>query len=807
MDVSYEWLKELVDVPVTPQELADKVSVTGIEVPSVTYRGAGMKKIVIGHVENVVKHPDSDHLQICQVDVGEDELRQIVCGAANVAAGQTVIAALPGARIGGNDKIKRGKIRGVVSDGMLCALQEIGFTDSVAPHKYADGIYVFNEAIKPGSDALEVLGMNDAILDFDITPNRADTLGMRGVAWEVGATYGNKPHFEDKPLVEGNTDVNSLLSAEVENVEDTPSYNLRVVTGVQVKESPLWLQKRLWNAGIKPHNNIVDITNYIMIYFGQPLHAFDYDKIKSHKIVVRRAHAGEQLETLDGENRELVAEDIVITDGERPRNLAGVMGGFDSEITAETTNIIIESALFNHTNIRKTAQRYNLRSQASSRFEKGIDEASINLALDQAARMANELAGGDVAKGTVTPSSVSGADTDIDIRLSKINAVLGTTITAAEVATIFDNLGFGVQSKADADDTVFSVAVPARRWDIAIVPDLIEEVARLYGYDRMPSTLPTTSQTVGKLTTVQARIKRSRQLLEAMGLSQAITYALRREDDNQHFTLEAGSETTLAWPMTKDHQDLRQNMISGLLDTIKYNVARGNHDIFLYEQGRVFVREQNEQRPSEHEYIGGVLTGNMQSQSWNESAKPVDFFAVKGIVETLLADFDFAGKLTFAAQNLDSAMHPGQSASIYLDDQRIGLIGRLHPAFEQAQGLPQTFIFELNLEPLFGAERGDKTAIPAPKFPSVTRDIALLVGDAVSSQQVEDIIWANAGKYLVDVTVFDLYQGPKLPAHSKSLAYTLTYLNREDTLTEDVVEKAFAKVKAQLEEKLNAVIR
>lgn len=807
MDVSYEWLKELVDVPVTPQELADKVSVTGIEVPSVTTRGAGMKKIVIGHVESVEKHPDSDHLQICMVDVGEDEPLQIVCGASNVAAGQTVIAALPGARIGDNNKIKRGKIRGVVSNGMLCALQEIGYSDSLAPHKYADGIYVFDEAIKPGTDALEVLGMNDPILDFDITPNRADTLGMRGVAWEVGATYGNKPHFDDKPLVEGSTDVNTLLSAEVEDEKDAPSYNLRVIENVEVKESPLWLQKRLWNAGIKPHNNIVDITNYIMIYFGQPLHAFDYDKIDSHKIVVRRAHAGEQLQTLDGEDRELVAEDIVITDGKRPRNLAGVMGGFDSEITADTKTVIIESALFNHANIRKTAQRYNLRSQASSRFEKGIDEASINLALDQAARMTSELGGGVVAKGTITPTSVSGADTNIDIKLSKINGVLGTDISAEEVATIFDNLGFGVQASAADGDTTFSVAVPARRWDIAIVPDLIEEVARLYGYDRMPSTLPTTSQTVGKLTTVQARIKRTRQLLESLGLSQAITYALRREDDNQHFTLEDGSETTLAWPMTNDHQDLRQNMISGLLDAVKYNVARGNHDIFLYEQGRVFVREQNEQRPSEHEYVGGVMTGNLQSQSWNEAAKPVDFFAIKGIVETLIADFDFAGKVTFAAKNLDTAMHPGQSASIYLDDQLIGMIGRLHPAFEHEQGLPQTFIFELNLEPLFTAQRGDKTAVPAPKFPSVTRDIALLVGEDVTSQQIEDIIWANGGKYLVDVTVFDLYQGPKLPAHSKSLAYTLTYLNREDTLTEDVVEKAFGKVKAGLEEKLHAVIR
>lgn len=807
MDVSYEWLKELVDVPVTPEELAEKVSVTGIEVPGITYRGQGLKNIVIGHVESVEMHPDSDHLHVCQVDVGEDELRQIVCGAPNVAAGQTVIVALPGARIAENAKIKRGKIRGIVSDGMICALQELGFSENLAPHKYADGIYVFQEALKPGTDALEVLGMNDAILDFDITPNRADVLGMRGAAWEVGATYGNKPHFTDLPLTETGAPIADMLSASVTDEADAPSYNLRVVTNVTVQESPLWLQKRLWNAGVKPHNNIVDITNYIMMLFGQPMHAFDYDKFGAKDVVVRRAHAGEQLVTLDGETRELVADDIVVTDGEKPTALAGVMGGLDSEITETTKTVIFESALFNHANIRKTAQRYNLRSQASARFEKGIDQSSIVDALNTAAALAADLGKGTVAQGVLSPTSVSGAPTVVTVTLGRINKVLGTDISADEVAAIFDRLGFGVDQAVDGADVTFTVSVPARRWDIAIAPDLIEEVARLYGYDNLPSTLPTTTQTVGQLTTTQARVRRTRSLLEGLGLTQAITYSLRREGDDKYFGLEDSATTNLAWPMTNDHQDLRQNLISGLLDAVRYNGARGNHDVFLYEQGRVFIRRTDNPRPDEHEYVAGVLTGNLQPAGWHNAAQPVDFYVVKGMVETLLGDFDLAGTVTFAATDLDGALHPGQSASIYLDGVRIGLIGRLHPAYEHSENLPQTFVFELNMEPLFAAERREKVAVPAPKFPSMTRDVALLVNTDVTNQQILDVIWAQAGKYLVDVTVFDLYAGSKLPAGTKSLAYTLTYLNRNETLTEDVVEKAFANVTAALTQELGAVIR
>lgn len=803
MDVSYDWLTELVDVPVGPEELADKVSRTGIEVPSVTRRDEGKKKIVIGHIESMKMHPNSDHMHVCMVDTGEDELRQIVCGAPNVAAGQTVIVALPGARIANNEKIKRGKLRGEISDGMICALQEIGFSDSVSPKKYADGIYVFNEAIKPGTDAMAVLGMHDAILDFDITPNRADALGMRGVAWEVGATYGNKPHFDDQPVVETGKPVGDFLQVSVDDPDDAPSYNLRVVTGVHVQESPLWLQRRLWNAGIRPLNNIVDITNYIMLYFGQPMHAFDYDKVGDGTVHVRRAAAGEGLTTLDGTERTLTADDIVISNGTVPIALAGVMGGLNSEITDSTTSIVFESAVFNRTSIRKTAQRYDLRSQASSRFEKGIDESNIITALDTAARMAAELGGGTVASGIATATSVSGAPTVIDITTDQINHVLGTDLDAVTIRGIFDHLGFGVTGDGDQ----MTVSVPARRWDIFIVPDLIEEVARIYGYDNLPATLPTATMTVGTLTPVQRRLRRNRTLLQGAGMDQAITYSLRGEDQANEFALENNATTKLAWPMTVDHQELRANMLMGLLDAVRYNAARKENDIALYEQGRVFIRANGQHRPDEHNYVAGVLSGNFANKEWNQKAQPVDFYTTKGIVAMLLDDYNLDTPVEYTTDELPSSMHPGQSAYIMLADQRVGLLGRLHPQYEADNNLPETFVFELNLEPLLAAGRADKIVAPAPKFPSMTRDVALLVDITTTSAAVEDVIRAHAGQYLRDVHLFDVYAGPKLPPATRSLAYTLTFRRDDDTLTEDTVEKAMAAVVDALETEVNAKIR
>ncbi|WP_125703003.1 phenylalanine--tRNA ligase subunit beta [Lacticaseibacillus daqingensis] len=804
MDVSYAWLKELVDVPATPEELMDKVSRTGIEVDSVRYPDdQKMKKVVVGKVVELTEHPDSDHLHIAQVDVGEETLRQIVCGAPNIAVGQTVVVALPGARIGGNEKIKKGKMRGVESLGMICALQELGFSDSVAPKAFDDGIYVFDEPLTPGSDALEALGMHDAILDFEITPNRADALGMRGVAWEVGATYNTVPHFNDQPVQETGKPVSDYLSATVTDTADAPAYQLRVVADVTVKDSPLWLQRRLWNAGIRPINNIVDVTNLIMLGYGQPLHAFDYQKLPSQQILVRRATAGEALTTLDGNDHTLDPEDIVITDGQKPIALAGVMGGLDSEITASTTTVVLEAAKFAPVSVRKTALRYNLRSQASARFEKGIDVGAINAALDEAARLIAALGEGTVATGTVSASAIDAAPTNVDISLSRINHVLGTDLSVDTVTTIFKRLGFGVT----AADGLLAVSVPTRRWDISIEADLIEEVARIYGYDNLPSTLPTTTMTIGEFTPKQARLRRTRKLLEGLGLTQIISYGLTSDAKAARFTLAPAEATGVAFPMTEDHKTLRRNLVSGLLDAVAYNVARKQTDLALYEQGRVFPRSAGHTRPEEHEYIGGALTGNVIAQNWHQSAQPVDFYAAKGVVSALLADYRLEAPVRYEALTDDPDLHPGQSAKLLLGDEVIGLVGRLHPAFEHANNLPQTFVFELNLDALMAAPRSEMQAALAPKFPSVTRDIAVQVATTVTNAQIQAVIATVGGKYLQSSHLFDVYAGDKIAADQKSLAYTLTYRRDDQTLTEDEVNSAFAKVVAALERDLNAQIR
>ncbi|KRN24817.1 phenylalanine--tRNA ligase subunit beta [Lacticaseibacillus camelliae] len=803
MNVSYDWLKELVDVPATPEELMDKVSRTGIEVDSVSRMADGLKKVVVGRVVTLKMHPDSDHLRVAMVDTGDDEPRQIVCGAPNIEQGQTVIVALPGARIGDNVKIKRGKMRGVESDGMICALQELGFSNDIAPKAYDAGIYVFDQPLEPGSNALKALGMEDAVLDFEITPNRADALGMRGVAWEVGATYGNKPHFEDKPVVETGKPVADYLSAQVADEKDAPSYQMRVVDNITIKDSPLWLQRRLWNAGIRPINNIVDVTNLIMLGYGQPLHAFDYAKLGSKQILVRRATQGEPLTTLDGNAHELTPDDIVITNGQKPIALAGVMGGLNSEITRGTTTVAIEAAMFARTPIRKTALRYNLRSEASSRFEKGIDVGSINKALDEAARLMAELGGGEVATGTISASHVDPEPVEVDISLDRINHILGTDLDADTVTGLFDRLGFGV-SEADG---LFSVLVPTRRWDIHIEADLIEEVARLYGFDNLPSTLPTTTMTVGEFTASQARRKRSRKLLEGLGLTQIISYALTTPAKAKAFALETCEETHVAFPMTEDHQTLRRNLVSGLVDAVAYNVARKQTDLALYEQGRIFPRSAGHTRPQEVEYIAGALSGNVIQAGWHQQAKPVDFYYVKGIVDSLIADYRLAGHVEYQALVDEPALHPGQSAKLVLDGEVIGLIGRLHPQFERTQKINETFVFELNLDALLSATRTTMTAVPAPKFPAVTRDIAIQVTRNITNAEIQAVITNNGGKFLRDAHLFDVYSGKKLAPGLKSLAYTLTYQRKDATLTDDEVNKAFDKVEAALKSELGAVIR
>lgn len=804
MKVSYKWLQEYVDLSgISADELAEKMSRTGIEVDGVIKPGEGLSKIVVGHTLDVVDHPDSDHLHICQVDVGAEEPIQIVCGAPNIAANQKVIVALHGARIAGNYKIKKGKIRGEVSHGMICSLDELGYPESVIPKKYADGIYVLPADTPIGEDIVSVLNMDDQILDLDITPNRADALSMRGVAHEVSAIYNKKATFHTVENSERTGNINDYISVEVGDTTDTPAYHIQVIKDVTIAESPLWLQTKLMNAGIRPINNVVDITNYILIEYGQPLHAFDYDQIGSKEIKVRRATENEAFTTLDGVERKLDASNIVITNGTEPIALAGVMGGLDSEITEKTVNVALETALFDALSIRKTGSKFNLRSESSARFEKGINVATLQEAGNYAAQLISELAGGTIIAGTASIDTVKPENVVVDITLERINRLLGTEISLEEVEGIFEQLAFGHTVSGDT----ISVSVPPRRWDISIQADIIEEVARIYGYDRLPSTLPVTAASPSELTQKQKLVRQSRNYLEAAGLTQNISYVLTTEENATGFTREEGQPIRLSWPMSEDRSTLRMNLLASLLENATYNVARKNSDIQFYEIGKIFLPNEGESLPTESEQVAGILTGNIIEKDWQQEAVQVDFYHVKGILEAYFEAIGVSSTIRYEANGAISWMHPGRTADIILNDAVIGYVGQLNPGVSSNYDLKETYVFEFNLDAILDVNKTIVTQQPIPKYPGTSRDLAILVAENVTHEQITSIIEAKAGKHLTDVQLFDIYQGKGIEDGMKSMAYSLSFLNPSATLVDEEVTTAVEAVKEALISELNATIR
>ena len=806
MLVSYKWLNKYVDLSaVTPKELADKMSVTGIEVEGITYPEEGLKKIVVGEVMECVPHPDSDHLSICQVDIGEEELSQIVCGAPNVKKGIKVIVALPNSRIAGNVKIKKGKMRGQVSNGMICALQEIGYSDSVVPKEYAEGIYYLPQDCVNGEPVFSYLDMDDAIIELSITPNRADALSMRGVAYEVGAIYRQTPQFDDEKLVEVDRLASDKIKVTVEDHELVPAYQIRIIENVKIQPSPQWLQNILMNEGIRPINNVVDVTNYILLLFGQPLHAFDYEKLGSKEIVVRHAKKAETIVTLDGEKRELSPENLVITNGQTPVALAGVMGGMDSEITETTTTVALEAALFDPIAIRRTAKQFNLRSESSARFEKGINKATVDKACEVAAAMIVSLAGGEVLQGAVKGSTYQAKEVEIAITLSRINRYLGTDLTDKEVSEIFESLGFGYQMEGET----YTVIVPPRRWDIQIEADIIEEVARIYGYDRLPSTLPSGETVAGSLTNEQATTRKVRTLLEDSGLNEAISYALTTEAKSRQFTTKNSMVTRLDWPMSEDRSVLRMNLISGLLDNVNYNVARKNSDVALYEIGRVFYQEKDPltHLPQEVKHVALALTGTWQEKSWQHPSEAVDFYTIKGLLENLFEQLAISEEITYQATAEMEDMHPGRTAEIYLGEHSIGFVGQIHPNTAKEYDIPETYVAELALASIIEASQKGITFQAVTKFPSVTRDMAMLVEETVTNQEILTVIRSTAGKFLTNIQLFDVYQGENIEPGYKSLAYSLTFENPEATMTDEEINRSMAKIEKALSETVKANIR
>ena len=801
MLVSYKWLKELVDVDVTTAELSEKMSTTGIEVEGVASPAQGLSNLVVGHVLSCEDVPDT-HLHLCQVDTGDEEPRQIVCGAPNVKAGIKVIVALPGARIADNYKIKKGKIRGMESLGMICSLQELGLPDSIIPKEFADGVQILPEDAVPGESIFPYLDLDDEIIELSITPNRADALSMRGVAHEVAAIYGKEVHFPEKNLAESDKAASDVIQVAIES-DKVLTYKARVVENVTVQPSPQWLQNRLMNAGIRPINNIVDITNFVLLLFGQPMHAFDLDKFEGQKIVARQSREGEKLVTLDAVERELTTEDIVITVADKPVALGGVMGGQDTEIDSSSKNVVLEAAVFDGKSIRKTSGRLNLRSESSARFEKGINYDTVSEALDFAASMLQELGKGTVLAGQVSAGELPTEPVQVTTTLDYVNVRLGTDLTFADVEEVFAKLGFGLEGNAEA----FTVSVPRRRWDIHIQADLVEEIARIYGYDKLPTTLPEAGATAGELTSSQALRRKVRTLAEGSGLSEIISYALTTPEKALEFTMEPTKLTELMWPMTVERSALRQNIISGMLDTVAYNVNRKNSNLAIYEIGKIFHQTGDVQTdlPQEVETFAFALTGLVAEKDFQTKAVPVDFFYAKGIVEALAdklnLSFDFV-----AEKDLDS-MHPGRTAAILLNGEVVGFVGQLHPQTAKDYGIPETYVAELNLTAVEAGLKPNPSFQEITKFPAVSRDMALLLPAETSHKEVVAAIESAGVKRLTSIKLFDVYAGANIEAGKKSMAYSLTFQNPEASLTDEEVARFMEKISKAMAEQVSAEVR
>lgn len=800
MLISNEWLKEYVTIDDSVSNLAERITRTGIEVDDLIDYTKDIKNLVVGFVKSKEKHPDADKLNVCQVDIGEDEPVQIVCGAPNVDAGQYVIVAKVGGRLPGGIKIKRAKLRGERSEGMICSLQEIGISSNYIPKSFESGIFVFSESQVPGTDALQALYLDDQVMEFDLTPNRADALSMIGTAYEVAALYNTKMTKPETTSNELELSANDELTVTIENEDKVPYYSARVVHDVTIEPSPIWMQVRLIKAGIRPINNVVDISNYVLLEYGQPLHMFDQDAIGSQQIVVRQANEGEKMTTLDDTERELLTSDIVITNGQTPIALAGVMGGDFSEVKEHTSNIVIEGAIFDPVSIRHTSRRLNLRSESSSRFEKGIATEFVDEAVDRACYLLQTYANGKVLKDRVSSGELGAFITPIDITADKINRTIGFDLSQNDIVTIFNQLGFDTE----INDDVITVQVPSRRKDITIKEDLIEEVARIYGYDDIPSTLPVFEKvTSGQLTDRQYKTRMVKEVLEGAGLDQAITYSLVSKEDATAFAMQQRQTIDLLMPMSEAHASLRQSLLPHLIEAASYNVARKNKDVKLFEIGNVFFANGEGELPDQVEYLSGILTGDYVVNQWQGKKETVDFYLAKGVVDRVSEKLN----LEFSYRRADiDGLHPGRTAEILLENKVIGFIGELHPTLAADNDLKRTYVFELNFDALMAVSVGYINYQPIPRFPGMSRDIALEVDQNIPAADLLSTIHAHGGNILKDTLVFDVYQGEHLEKAKKSIAIRLNYLDTEETLTDERVSKVQAEIEAALIEQ-GAVIR
>ena len=798
MKASLQWMNEYVplDLNRPAQELADELTQAGIPVEEVLSMDPGLKKIYTGKIVEITKHPDADKLQVCQVqclsEEGEEITKQIVTAATNVAVGQIVPVAYHKSRLADGTEIKKGKLRGVVSEGMFCSVAEFGISSDLVRPEEAQGIYIFPEGTPIGLDIKEALMLNDTVYEFELTANRADCFSMVGLSREFGIMTNQKALFPVIMVNENGESIEGKASVAIEAHDLCTRFTSRLVTNVTIEPSPLWMQNRLRNSGIRPINNVVDVTNYVMLELGQPMHAYDYDCVADHTLIARRAKAGEKLTTLDGNERELNESMLIIADTKGPIGVAGVMGGLTSEVTDKTTNVLFEAAVFNGPSIRRTSKALGMRSEASGRFERGVNHKYTAYAIDRAAQLLQQICPScKVSVGVIDVYPEPVEQRTVTFTAEQINDYLGTSIEKDRMIDILTKLEFGITESGDTIEAL----VPTWRDDVTVMPDIAEEVARIVSYDNIAPTIPVAVLSSGGMTPKKALTKEVTHYLAHAGLSQIITFSFMHKDGLTNMMLPEGDSRYTAIPIlnpiSEEFPYMRTTLVPAVIDAAKRNIAQQNKDLWLFETANVYEPKvlPLTEVPHERPMACGIMMGKVTEAAWNQAQRDTDFYDVKGVVDGLLAKL---GLTQFDIQpSSESYYHPGVSAHYTVNGVTIANYGELHPQVVKNFDLSgKVYMFEIDLEAVLSITVPPFRYQSFSKFPGTSRDLAIVAPVSVTSGEIVALIKEHGGEYLESVSIFDVYEGEHIEAGYRSLAYNLQFRSMEGTLNDEDIDGA-----------------
>ena len=794
MLISYKWLQDYVQIPWEPEELAQRLTMAGLEVEGITPLAPELPRVFIGSVNEVVKHPQADNLKICSVDVGEQGTYSIVCGAPNVAEGQTVAVALEGALLPGGLEIKPVELRGIPSNGMICSQAELGLSDDHA------GIWVLPEDLKPGTALVEALDLDDVVLDVSVYANRPDCMSVLGIAREVAALTGGELNLPSLQYDELEIAVTEQASVEVADKERCPRYTAALVEGVEVGESPLWMQLRLKAAGMRPINNVVDITNYVMLETGQPLHAFDFAYLDGKRIVVRTAQPGETMETLDEITRELSPEMLLICDAKQPRCIAGVMGGLEGEVSGETKQVLLEAANFAPVSVRRTSRALGLSSESSARFEKGIDPSGTVFASKRALHLLQTLAQAKVYRGHIDIDSSQHEPTVIELQLAEVDQLLGVEVPTETSREILERLGFKVEEIASDR---WQVTVPSGRRDVTISADLIEEIVRIWGLENLPSTLPADTSSSGGQSKRMDVADHLRQILVGAGLQEALTYSFGRVDNNDRLLRPNQPMITIQNPISEDLVAMRHSLLPSLLNAVSLNASRQQSRVALFEIGANYRQSKSlQEQPLEELQLALVLWGTRHPTNWALAEQDYDFYDLKGLLELILP-----GNELIWEQGTNPSFHPGRQGRIVYQGQEVVVYGEVHPAVLRNFKVPgRVYAAELKLEAILELFGVTPYFHSLPKYPAVDRDLAFIVDRQQAVGELMAELEQLGGDLLTKITLFDLYEGKPIPANKKSVAFSFRF-QAERTLTDGEINAIMERLITGLSVKFGAEIR